>query len=195
MYYSILIQGSPTKGTFSWISPYKYWYPHITSGNQRFPDQTVQSKKTISPLHVLQSVMTERECMYLTFLDLSHIIRSSHESLDLFLGGDIESLVIDAFEAAYDYCISLPLCLKDTHVYLDIFLAHFLTTDYLVARYSLRCVVYHMLLIHETYICCLRPTTSVMPCPLCSSLKIGPGNFLLKLRNDDNEGNLLFSTS
>ena len=60
--------------------------------------------------------MTERECMYLTFLDPSLVVRASHESLVLFLGGDIESLVIDAFEAAYDYCISLPFYLKDTHV-------------------------------------------------------------------------------
>ena len=45
------------------------------------------------------------------------------------------------------------------------------------------------------YIFGLSPTNSVMRCPLCSSLNMGPGNFLLKLRNDSNEGNLFLSTS
>ena len=45
------------------------------------------------------------------------------------------------------------------------------------------------------YIFGLSPTNSVMRCSLCSSLNMGPGNFLLKLRNDSNEGNLLLSTS
>ena len=31
MHYSMLIQGSPTKGTFEWISPDKYRNPDITS--------------------------------------------------------------------------------------------------------------------------------------------------------------------
>ena len=31
MHYSMLIQGSPTNGTFTWINPYKYKNPYITS--------------------------------------------------------------------------------------------------------------------------------------------------------------------
>ena len=31
MHYSMLIQGSPTNGTFQWINPYKYRNPYITS--------------------------------------------------------------------------------------------------------------------------------------------------------------------
>ena len=31
MHYSMLIQGSPTNGTFTWINPYKYKNPTITS--------------------------------------------------------------------------------------------------------------------------------------------------------------------
>ena len=45
------------------------------------------------------------------------------------------------------------------------------------------------------YILGFRPTNSVMRCPLCSSFKMGPGNFELKMRNYDSEGNLLLSTS
>ena len=45
------------------------------------------------------------------------------------------------------------------------------------------------------YILGLSHTNSVMRCPLCSSLKIGPGSFLLKLRKDKSVGNLLLSTS
>ena len=30
-HYSMLIQGSPTNGTFEWINPYKYRNPTITS--------------------------------------------------------------------------------------------------------------------------------------------------------------------
>ena len=31
MHYSMLIQGSPGNGTFSWVYPYKYRNPYITS--------------------------------------------------------------------------------------------------------------------------------------------------------------------
>ena len=41
----------------------------------------------------------------------------------------------------------------------------------------------------------LSITNSVIRCPLCSSLNIGPGSLLLKLRNDKSEGSLLLSTS
>ena len=39
------------------------------------------------------------------------------------------------------------------------------------------------------YILSLSPTNSMMRCPLCSSLKMGFSIFLLKLRNDESEGN------
>ena len=31
MHYSIIVQGSPTNGTFQWINPYKFKNPFITS--------------------------------------------------------------------------------------------------------------------------------------------------------------------
>ena len=31
MHYSMLIQGSPTNGSFTWVNPYKYKNPYITS--------------------------------------------------------------------------------------------------------------------------------------------------------------------
>ena len=36
MHYSMLIQGSPTNGAFTWINPYKYQNPTITSITVRF---------------------------------------------------------------------------------------------------------------------------------------------------------------
>ena len=41
-YYTLLIQGSPTNGTFEWINPYKYRNPYITSMNILFrPNQVM----------------------------------------------------------------------------------------------------------------------------------------------------------
>ena len=42
MHYSMLIQGSPSNGTFEWINPYKYRNPYITSMNILFkPNQVM----------------------------------------------------------------------------------------------------------------------------------------------------------
>ena len=42
MHYSILIQGSPSNGTFEWINPYKYRNPYITSMTVLFrPNQVM----------------------------------------------------------------------------------------------------------------------------------------------------------
>ena len=94
--------------------------------------------------------MTERQCVYVVFQDLSLVIRTSHECLGLFLRGDIEGLVVDSLEAAFDHCIFLLLGLKDAFVQLDILYAHSLTIDHHIARYSLCCIVYHVLLIDQT---------------------------------------------
>ena len=41
-HYSMLIQGSPSNGTFEWINPYKYRNPYITSMNTLFrPNQVM----------------------------------------------------------------------------------------------------------------------------------------------------------
>ena len=64
-----------------------------------------------APLHVLQSVMTECQCMHVVVQDLSLVICASHECLGLFLRCNIESLVVDALEAAFDHCVFLLLCL------------------------------------------------------------------------------------
>ena len=44
----------------------------------------------------------------------------------------------------------LPLFLKNTLVQIDVFYTYSLTIDYNIAKYSRCCVVYHILLIHET---------------------------------------------
>ena len=87
--------------------------------------------------------------MHVVVQDSTLVVRASHEYLGLFLRGDIEGLVVDALDAAFDHCISLLLCLKNAFVQLDALHAHSLTIDHHIARYSLCCIVYHMLLINQ----------------------------------------------
>ena len=96
--------------------------------------------------------------MHIVVQDPSLVICASHECLGLFLRTDIESLVVDALEAAFDHCIFLLLCLNNTLVQIDVLHAHFLSIDHNIARNSLRCVVYHMLLIDQAVH--LRPQTN-----------------------------------
>ena len=93
--------------------------------------------------------MTECQCMHVVVQDPSLAVGASHECLGLLLCCDVEGLIVDAFEAAFDHCISLLLCLKDALVQIDVLHAHSLTIDHHIARNSLRCVVYHMLFIHQ----------------------------------------------
>ena len=93
--------------------------------------------------------MTECQCVHVVVQDLSLVVRTSHKGLGLFLRGDIEGLVVDAFEAAFDHCIFILLGLKDALVQLDVLYAHSLTIDHNIARNFLCCVVYHMLLIDQ----------------------------------------------
>ena len=141
------------------------------------------------------TIMPQNQCIYVVVQDPSLVVCASHECLGLFLRADIESLVVNSLEAAFDHCISLLLCLKNTLVQIDVLHAHPLIIDHHIARNSLWCTMYHMLLINQAVHLWSKPTNSVMRCPLCSFLKMGPGCFLLKLRNDSNEGNLLLSTS
>ena len=101
-------------------------------------------------MHVQQSVMTERQCMHVVVQNPSLVVRSSHECLGLFLRGDVKCLVVDALEDAFDHCIFLLLGFNDALVLFDILNAHSLSIDHDVARHSLCCVVYHMLLIYKT---------------------------------------------
>ena len=87
--------------------------------------------------------------MHFVVQDSSLVVCASHECLGLFLRGDIESLVVNALEAAFDHCVFL-LCLKHTLVQIDVLHAHPLTIDHDIARNTLCCVVYHMLLIDKT---------------------------------------------
>ena len=94
--------------------------------------------------------MSECYCMHVVVQYPSFVVLASLECLGLFLRGDIESLVVDAFETAYDYCISFLLCLKNTLVQIDILYIHFLSIDYHFASNTLRCIVYDMFLIDQT---------------------------------------------
>ena len=108
---------------------------------------TAQSERLLS---LLQSIMPECQCMHVVVQNPSLVVCASHECLGLFLRTDIEGLVVDAFEAAFDHCIFLLLCLKDALVQIDVLHAHSLTIDHHIARNSLCCIVYHMLLINQT---------------------------------------------
>ena len=93
--------------------------------------------------------MTKCQCVHVVVQDPSLVVRASHECLGLFLRADIEGLVVNAFEAAFDHCIFLLLCLKDALVQIDVLHAHSLTIDYHIARNSLCCIVYYLLLINQ----------------------------------------------
>ena len=54
-------------------------------------------------LTLLQSVMAECQCMYVVVQDPTFVICASHKCLGLLLRADIEGLVVDAFEAAFDH--------------------------------------------------------------------------------------------
>ena len=88
--------------------------------------------------------------MYVIIEDSSLVICASHECLGLLLCGDVESLVVDWFEAAFDHCIFLLLGLNYTLVQIDVLHAHPLTIDHDIARNSLCCIVYDVLLINKT---------------------------------------------
>ena len=87
--------------------------------------------------------------MHIVVQDPSLFVRSNREGLGLFLRADIESLVVDALEAALDHCIFLLLCLKNTLVQIDVLYNHPFSIDHDIARNSLCCIVYHMLLINQ----------------------------------------------
>ena len=94
--------------------------------------------------------MTEFQCMHDVVQDPTLVVCASHECLGLFLCVDVESLVVDVLEGAIDHCIFLLLCLKNTLVQIDVLHAHPLSIDHHIARNSLCCIVYHMLLINQT---------------------------------------------
>ena len=94
--------------------------------------------------------MSECQCVHIVVQDPTFVICASHEGLGLFLRADIEGLIVNSLEAAFDHCIFLLLCLKDTLVQFHVLHTHSLTIDHDVARYSLRCIVYDVLLINQT---------------------------------------------
>ena len=91
--------------------------------------------------------MSECQCIHAVVQDPSLVICASHKCLGLLLRGNVESLVVDTLEAALDHCIFLLLCLNNTLVQIDVLYAHSLTIDHDIARNSLCCVVYDVLLI------------------------------------------------
>ena len=93
--------------------------------------------------------MTKCQCVHVVVQDPSLVVFTSHECLGLLLRADIESFVVDAFEAAFDHCISLLLSLKYTLVQFDVLHVHSLSIDHHIVRNSLRCIVYYMLFINQ----------------------------------------------
>ena len=93
--------------------------------------------------------MPHYECMHVVVQDPSFVVCTSHECLGLLLRADVESLVVDALEAAFDHCIFFFLCLKDALVQFDVLHVHPLSIDHHVARNSLCGVMYYILLINQ----------------------------------------------
>ena len=93
--------------------------------------------------------MAECQCVHVVVQDPSLVIRASHGCLGLLLRADIEGLVVDALESAFDYCIFLLLGLKDTLVQFDVLHTHSFSINHDIARYSLCCVVHDVFLIDQ----------------------------------------------
>ena len=77
-------------------------------------DRTVQSLNIFSFTFSRQSYMPEHKCMHVVVQDPSLVVCASHECFCLLLRADIEFLIVDALEAAFDHCISLLLCLNNS---------------------------------------------------------------------------------
>ena len=133
--------------------------------------------------------------MHIVVQDPSLVICASHECLGLFLRGNVESLVIDSLEAAFNDCISLLFCLNNTLVQFDVLHAHPFSIDHHIARNSLCCIVYHVLLINQTVHLWSKSNEFRDAMSVVLVLEWGSRQLLVELRNDFNEGNLLLSTS
>ena len=119
--------------------------------------------------------------MHIVVQDPSLVVRASHKCLGLLLRADIEGLVVDSLEGAFDHCIFLLLCLKDAFVQLDVLHTHPLSIDHDVARNSLCCVVYDVLLINKTVHLWSQSNKLCDAMSVVLILEDGkPGNFLLK---------------
>ena len=109
----------------------------VTSINCYLQRSITCPREPAAPLQVTQSVMSEYQCMHVVVQDPSLVVCASHECLGLFLCGDIECLVVDALEAAFDHCVFLLLCLNNTLVQPDVLHAHPFSVDHNIARNSL----------------------------------------------------------
>ena len=87
--------------------------------------------------------------MHIVVQDPTLVVRARHEGRGLFLGGDIESLVVDSLERSLNDCISLLLCFENTLVQIDILHTHSITIEYHTTKYSLGRTEYYVFLINQ----------------------------------------------
>ena len=136
-----------------------------------------QSEISSSPLYTRQSIMTEGQCAHIVTQDPYLGVRAPHEDLGLFLGGDIETLVVDALESVLDHSILFPSA-SSTLLYKSVFFMLILSPSIITfcgTPFAALCTTCFSST--RQYIWGLSPTNSVMRYPLCSSLKMGPDNF------------------
>ena len=139
--------------------------------------------------------MSECQCVYVVVQDPSLVVRASHECLGLFLRADSKAWLLIRLKLP-SITASPFFSVSTTRLYKSMFFTLILFPSITTLRgtpFAALCTTCFSST--RQYIFGLSPTSSVMRCQLCSSLKMGSGNFLLKLRNDSSEGNLLLSTS
>ena len=139
------------------------------------------------------------QCVHVIVQDPSLVvICASHKGLSLLLCADVEGLVVDTLKGAFDHC-HLPFLSRPQG---RVCTARCSLRSF-YPRQSRRCEVLPLLhcvrrAFHQSdkYILWSKSHefSDAMP-NYGSSLNMGPGNFLLKLRNNSNKGNLLLSTS
>ena len=75
MHYSIIVQGSPTNGTFQWINPYKFKNPFITSMSVLFkPTQGAAMFNNVDQVNVVTNTNGESVTIDRGYYTLSEII-------------------------------------------------------------------------------------------------------------------------
>ena len=108
--------------------------------------------------------MIERQCVHIAIQDPTFVICASHGCLGLLLRADIEGLVVDTLETAFDYCISLLLCLKYTLVQFVVLTPYLDMGGLLQLHHVIIFVLWHHLSLHIIDALFARRNDGVVQC-------------------------------
>ena len=111
----MVIQGTLTNGTFSWISPHKY------RNTTLFPGVSDSTKVKNNYSFPCPSIGNVRMPVYARCCPRSNACYPCKSWVSWSVPSCwFEGLVVDTLEGTFDYCIFLLLCLKNTLVQIDV---------------------------------------------------------------------------